>query len=158
MSPNTVQPLEPPRVPRATPPIMLSVPHGALPSSVTHGDSAPIGATVLPGGVNFSVFSRTARAIDLLLFDKADDARPAKVIPLDPVTNRTYQYWHTFVPTLRPGQIYGYRAAGPFDPRRGLRFCAEKVLLDPYGRGVAVPDRYDRETGKGSANNTAAAM
>jgi glycogen operon protein len=124
----------------------------------TPGDAAPIGATVVRGGVNFSIFSRTATAIDLLVFDNVDDAKPAKVIPLDPVANRTYHYWHTFVPGLRAGQVYAYRAAGPFDPPRGLRFCAEKLLLDPYGRGVAVPDRYDREGGKGPGNNTAAAM
>src|SRR4029077_18919236 len=53
---------------------------------------------------NFSVFSRGATAVDLLLFDREDDPRPVRVIPLDPLANRTYHYWHTFVPGLRPGQ------------------------------------------------------
>src|SRR5690349_18364022 len=97
------------------------------------GTSAPPGATVRDGGVNFSVFSRTAAAVDLLLFDRAGGARPASVIPLDPVTNRTYHYWHAFVPSLRAGQVYGYRAHGPNEPERGLRFDPQKVLLDPYG-------------------------
>src|SRR4051812_23975937 len=162
MSPKTLQPLQPldpPRVSPTTPATTAPARPGAAHAAVSPwGDSAPLGATVVPGGVNFSVFSRTAGAIDLLLFDGVDDPRPARVVPLDPVANRTYHYWHAFVPGLRAGQIYGYRAAGPFEPERGLRFCAEKVLLDPYGRGVAVPDRYDRDAGRGMASNTATAM
>ncbi len=60
------------------------------------GRSSPLGATVIPGGVNFSVFSRGASAVELLLFDRVDDA-PARVIPIDPATNHTYHYWHIFV-------------------------------------------------------------
>ena len=82
------------------------------------GNSSPLGATVGHGGVNFSLFSRDATGVELLLFDRPDDAKPARVISLDPVTNRTYHYWHVFVPGVRPGQIYGYRAQGPFDPAR----------------------------------------
>ena len=59
---------------------------------------------------------------------------------MDPLTNRTFRhYWHVYVPDLRPGQLYGYRVDGPFEPAIGMRFDATKVLLDPYGRGVAVP-------------------
>ena len=78
--------------------------------------------------------------MDLLLFDDAAAAHPARVIELDPRTHRTYHYWHVFVPGIRPGQIYAYRADGPFDPERGLRFDPAKALLDPYGRAVVVPD------------------
>ena len=109
------------------------------PSVENAGRSAPIGATVGPGGVNFSIFSRYATAVELLFFDRDDDARPARVIPFDPAANRTYHYWHTFVPGAQPGQLYGYRVYGPFDPPRGLRFDPGKVLLDPYGRSVVVP-------------------
>ena len=91
------------------------------------------------GGVNFSLFSRDATGVELLFFDRPEDAKPARVISLDPVTNRTYHYWHVFVPDCRPGQIYGYRAQGPFDPARGCDLMPAKVLLDPYGRGVVVP-------------------
>src|SRR5437764_10106880 len=77
---------------------------------------SPLGATVVDGGVNFSVFSRTASGIDLLLFDRVDDAKPSAVIPIDPVAGRAYHYWHVFVPRLKAGQIYGYRADGPFAP------------------------------------------
>src|SRR5215469_3606584 len=83
-------------------------------ASVT-GSSSPLGATIVPDGVNFSVFSHGATAVDLLLFDREDDPRPARVIPLDSLANRTYHYWHTFVPGLQPEQLYGYRVHGPFD-------------------------------------------
>src|SRR5262245_17124687 len=98
------------------------------------GRSFPLGASVVPGGVNFSVYSRSASAIDLLLFDRDGDSWPSRVVPIDPVENRTYHYWHAFVPGLRQGQLYGYRVHGPFDPARGHWFDPGKVLLDPYGR------------------------
>jgi isoamylase len=110
----------------------------------TLGRSAPLGASVEQSGVNFSVYSRDATRIDLLLFD-SEDSPPSRVIPLDPSANRTYHYWHVFVPGLQPGQLYGYRAHGPFDPSQGLRFDASKVLLDPYGRGVIAPIGYSRD-------------
>ncbi len=61
------------------------------------------------------------------------------MIELDAVENRTYHYWHTFVPGVRPGQIYGYRVSGPFDAARGLRFDPAKLVIDPYGLEVVVP-------------------
>ena len=70
----------------------------------------------MPGGVNFSVFSRHATGVELLLFDGVDDAKPASVMRLDPTANRTYYYWHAFVPNAGAGQLYGYRVEGPFDP------------------------------------------
>ena len=64
------------------------------------GRSFPLGATLCPGGANFSVFSKHSTAVQLLLFERADDARPSRVIDLDPRTDRTYHYWHTFVPGI----------------------------------------------------------
>jgi len=125
---------------------------------MTPGCSAPPGATVVDGGVNFSLFSRNASGVELLFFDREDDARPARVIVLDPGTNRTYHYWHTFVPAVRQDQIYGYRVVGPFDPANGMRFDAAKILLDPYGRAVAVPRNYSREAGRRPGDNCATAM
>jgi isoamylase len=121
----------------------------------TLGRSAPLGASVQQGGVNFSLYSRDATRIDLLLFDR-EDGPPSRVIPLDPSANRTYHYWHVFVPGLQEGQLYGYRAHGPFDPSQGLRFDASKVLLDPYGRGVAVPTGYNRDAAARFGNDNAA--
>jgi glycogen operon protein len=122
------------------------------------GRSSPLGATVADRGVNFSLFSRSATGVELLLFDGVDDARPGRVIRLDPATGRTYHYWHAFVPDLRPGQIYGYRVEGPFDPASGARFDESKVLLDPYGLGVVVPTNYSRDAARRMGDNTALAM
>ena len=122
------------------------------------GRSAPIGATVLEGGVNFCVFSRNASEIELLLFDREDDPRSASVIPFNPDINRTYHYWHLFVPGLGRGQIYGYRVSGPFQPADGMRFDSTKILLDPYGRGIAVPANYSREAAHRKGDNCATAM
>jgi isoamylase len=116
------------------------------------GRSAPLGASVEQGGVNFSLYSRKATCVDLLLFD-SENAPPSRIIRLDPSANRTYHYWHVFVPGLRPGQLYGYRAHGPFDPSHGLRFNESKVLLDPYGRGVVVPAGYNREAARNRDDN-----
>ena len=95
--------------------------------------------------------------MELLLFDREDDARPERVIPIDP-THRTYHYWHVFVPGVQPGQIYGYRVHGPHDPANGMRFDSSKVLLDPYARGVVVPKDYGREAAKQEGGNAATAM
>jgi glycogen operon protein len=94
----------------------------------------------------------------LLLFNREDDAQPTNVISLDPFTNRTYHYWHVFVSGVRPGQLYGYRVNGPFDPGSGLRFDVDKVLLDPYGRGVVVPKNYNREAARLPGDTAATAM
>ena len=126
--------------------------------NVSPGRSFPLGATPVEGGVNFCVFSSEASRLELLLFDGAGDAEPARVIRLEAPAHRTYHYWHAFVPGLRPGQVYAYRAVGPFDPARGLRFDPAKVLLDPYGRAVVVPDGYDRGAASRPGDNTAVAM
>jgi glycogen operon protein len=122
------------------------------------GQSAPLGATLANGGVNFSIFSRHASGVDLLFFDQEDDSHPARVISLDPAVNRTYYYWHVFVPELQPDQIYAYRMTGPSDPGSGLRFDPSKVLLDPYGRGTIVPKNYSREAASSPGDNAPTAM
>jgi isoamylase len=122
------------------------------------GHSFPLGATVYPEGVNFSVFAKGATGVELLLFGDVDSPRPEQVIALDPHQNRTYHYWHVFVPGLKAGQIYGYRVAGPWAPERGARFDHGKVLVDPYGRAVAVPPDYSRVLASRPGENTARAM
>src|SRR6516162_904351 len=122
------------------------------------GRSSPLGPTVHSSGVNFSLYSRDALRIDLLFFDREDDSRPSRTICLDPVLNRTTHYWHAFVPSVQPGQLYGFRAYGSYDPPRGLRFDATKVLLDPYGRGVVVPKGYSREAAQQKGDNAGTAM
>jgi glycogen operon protein len=122
-------------------------------SQLGRGRSAPLGASVHADGVNFSVFSKNATGVELLLFDREDSSRPSRSIALDPQQNRTYHYWHVFVPGIGPGQIYGYRAHGPFQPAEGLRFDPRHHLLDPYGLAVAGPhgnrrDRSGDDTGR----------
>jgi glycogen operon protein len=114
-------------------------------SEIAIGRSFSLGATMVEGGANFSLFSRRATGVELLLFDSEEEPRPARVVPMDSAANRTYHYWHAFVPGLVPGQIYGYRVQGPSDPARGMRFDDSKVLLDPYGREVVVPSNYSRQ-------------
>src|SRR5260370_1564972 len=80
--------------------------------SESTGQSYPLGATRLPDGVNFSVYSRDASAVELLLFDPEDDARPTRVIPIDPAANRTDHYWHVFLSGRRPRQVNAYRVHG----------------------------------------------
>ncbi|MDI6853332.1 MAG: hypothetical protein QME75_06975 [Deltaproteobacteria bacterium] len=67
------------------------------------GHSFPLGATVYPEGVNFSVFAKGATGVELLLFGDIDSPRPEQVVTLDPRQNRTYHYWHVFVPCLKAG-------------------------------------------------------
>ena len=130
----------------------------ALQDVGTRGRSAPLGADVSPRGVNFSVYSRSASGIELVFFDREDQPLPARVLPLDPAANRTGPYWHAFVPGVKPGQLYGYRVRGPFDPANGLRFDGDKVLLDPYGRGVVVPKNYSRDAASRKGDNAATSM
>ena len=125
---------------------------------ITPGQCYPLGSTIDPEGVNFSVFSKNSTALELLLFDRVDDAKPTTAIPLEPSRNRTYHYWHVFVPGIQEGQIYGYRAFGPFEPQRGLRFDPGKVLFDPYGKAMAVPARYSRLSASEPGDNCATAM
>jgi glycogen operon protein len=119
------------------------------------GRPYPLGARPEPDGVNFSVYSRHAHRAELLLYDDADAGEPARVIGLDGDRHRTWDYWHVFVPGLKPGQIYAWRMQGPFDPARGHRFDGDKLLLDPYGRAVALPRDYRREAARGLGRNDA---
>lgn len=111
----------------------------------------------MDGGVNFSIFSKNATSIELLTFDFAGDSHPSSVIVLDPSRNRTADYWHVYVPGLKVGQLYGFRAHGPREPHNGHRFDPEKLLLDPYGRCVAC-DAYDRAAAARPGDNLAHAF
>ncbi len=130
----------------------------AAKSVASAGGSSPLGATLVSGGANFSLYSRDASAVELLLFEREGDVRPSRVIAIDLVCNRTYHYWHAFVPGILAGQLYGYRVPGPFDPASGMRFDPSKVLLDPYGRAVVVPSNYSRNAARSEGDNAATAM
>jgi isoamylase len=125
---------------------------------VLPGESFPLGATVYPHGVNFSVFSQNAAAIELLLFSTPQDTHPTHVIPLDPPYHKTYYYWHVFIPELEAGQIYGYRVYGEYAPEIGDRFDKTKVLLDPYAKAVVGQESYDRQAAVDRGNNCPQAL
>jgi len=127
-------------------------------ATTASGRSFPMGATVLAHGVNFAVFSKQASRVELLLFDDANLRSPTRSIDLERRKHRTYHYWHVFVAGILAGQHYGYRVTGPFAPEHGLRFDASKVLLDPYGRAVAVPNGYSRQLASQYGVNDAIAM
>src|SRR3712207_9030661 len=97
---------------------------------IDDGAPAPLGATFDGKGVNFALFSAHATAVDLCLFD------PQGRRELDRIRlpRRTDQVWHVYLEGLRPGQLYGYRVHGPYDPRHGHRFNPHKLLIDPYAR------------------------
>ncbi|MGO9033166.1 MAG: alpha-amylase family glycosyl hydrolase [Mycobacterium sp.] len=126
--------------------------------SEASGRASPLGARRADGGTNFSVWSRTAAQVDLLLFDDVDDARPSRVIALEPLRNRTSNFWHVLVPDVEPGQVYVWRVHGTFDPAAGLRHDASALLLDPYGVAVAVPANYDRMAGTRPGRDPRTAM
>ena len=98
---------------------------------VSRGEPHPLGATVVSDGVNFSLFSQNATAVELLLFDRVDADEPSQVVRLDTRHNRFSNYWHVLVHGVGEGQIYAYRVYGPWAPEQGHRFNPRKVLLDP---------------------------
>jgi glycogen operon protein len=122
------------------------------------GKPYPLGSSPCRQGVNFSVFANKAEAIELLFFDTADDSSPQEVIRLDPLDHNTHNYWHVCVPGIQPGQIYAYRAIGPYLPEHGLRYDRHKVLLDPYARAIAVPGSFNREAAALRGDNCAQAL
>jgi glycogen operon protein len=103
--------------------------------TVEPGRPLPLGATVTGKGVNFSLFSRHATKVELLIFQLHDDLDPIAVFELDPLHNRSFFIWHIHISPLSAGVHYAYRVDGPSDP--GNRFDSQKVLLDPYSRGIA---------------------
>jgi glycogen operon protein len=106
------------------------------------GLSYPLGATWTGQGVNFALFSEHATRVQLCLFDSSEDTRPAREIDL---LEQTDMVWHGFIRGLTPGQIYGYRVHGPYDPANGHRFNPAKVLLDPYAQGIGRRLRWADE-------------
>ena len=102
------------------------------------GSSAPLGATLQQGGVNFSLHARQGDRLELCLFDALEDPEPAAVVAFSGEQHRSGSYWHGWLAGVAPGQLYGYRL--PADP--------DCLLLDPYGLALAVPTGYDRQRGQ----------
>jgi isoamylase len=97
------------------------------------GQSYPLGATWDGQGVNFAIFSENATGVELCLFNREDDGVESFRIN---IRERTDQVWHCYLPDVRPGQFYGYRVHGPYDPNNGNRFNAAKLLIDPYAKAI----------------------
>src|SRR5712692_5820654 len=98
------------------------------------GQPYPLGATLDGTGVNFSLFSQNATKVELCLFDGPNGNREIARIRMP---EQTDQVWHVYLPGIRPGQLYGYRGHGPYEPQAGHRFNPAKLLLDPYAKAIA---------------------
>src|SRR6201996_1327515 len=101
-------------------------------SNISEGKPFPLGATWDGLGVNFALFSAHATRVELCLFDERGE-RELERIDLPEYTD---EVWHGYLPTARPGTIYGYRVHGPYEPDAGHRFNANKLLLDPYAKAI----------------------
>src|SRR5437667_2565970 len=97
------------------------------------GHLYPLGATWMGNGVNFALFSETVASVELCLFENIEATDEYVRIPIRECTD---QVWHVFLPDARPGQLYGFRVSGPYEPERGLRFNSSKLLLDPYAKAI----------------------
>ncbi|HEX5421275.1 MAG TPA: isoamylase, partial [Gammaproteobacteria bacterium] len=111
---------------------------------VRPGSRLPGGATPGPDGVNFSLFSRNAARVTLLLYEDGRAGNVLAAIELDPAVHRTFFFWHVFVVGARPGLYYTWKVEGPNDPGAGLRFDGRRELLDPWARVVSDAS-WDRE-------------
>jgi glycogen operon protein len=98
------------------------------------GQPQPLGATWDGAGVNFALFSENATGVELCLFESSFEHREVARIRM---REQTDQVWHVYLPEARPGQLYGYRVHGPYEPEAGHRFNAAKLLLDPYAKAIA---------------------
>src|SRR6476469_5271907 len=103
------------------------------------GTPYPLGATWDGIGVTFALFSEHASRVELCLFDSPAAESESLTIPLG---EHTDMVWHGYLPDVRPGQLYGYRVHGPYEPDKGHRFNPAKLLLDPYAKAVSGTIRW----------------
>jgi len=107
--------------------------------TVLPGRPFPQGATWDGTGTNFALFSENAKRVELCLFDQADAEENQRI----ELTEQTVHVWHAFLPGVQPGQIYGYRVYGPYEPEKGLRFNPNKLLIDPYSKALTGKVDWD---------------
>ena len=107
--------------------------------AIRSGVPLPLGAHLRGNGENFAIFSRHATGVRLDLFDRPEDTAPARGIILDATKNKTGDIWHVWLEGVRPGQLYGFRVAGPYAPHDGHRFNPNKLVLDPCATAIAPP-------------------
>ena len=111
--------------------------------SISPGTPLPLGAHPLKDGIQFSIFSRNATAVSLVLFGSDERDTEYLEIALDPLTNKTGDIWHILVEGIPGRLLYGYRVDGPYAPERGFRFNRNKLILDPYARAVTGNRTWD---------------
>ena len=95
------------------------------------GKPYPLGATPTPKGTNFSVYSQHATSVSVCFFDEAGNQTDCVAL-----RERTAFVWHGLIRNIRPGQRYGFRVEGPWEPENGLRFNSSKLLVDPYAKAL----------------------
>ena len=127
------------------------------PYQIQRGAPHPLGATPDDQGVNFSIFSQNATAVQLLLFDAHNSPVPVQVVNLTPRLNKTFHFWHVYVRGLKPGAHYAYRVDGPADLSQGHRFNRNKVLVEPYAKGNTTT-LWSRGSACGPEDNVATSM
>src|SRR5271163_1863769 len=106
--------------------------------AVWRGRPYPLGATWNGEEVNFALFSEHAEKVELCIFERRTQRQLYRI----DVPWQTHHVWHCCLPEIRPGALYGYRVSGPYDPRRGSRFNANKLLLDPYAKEIVGALRW----------------
>ena len=111
--------------------------------AVRSGLPFPLGAHASRNGVNFAIFSRNATGVRLDLFERAEDASPTRSFILDASRNKTGDIWHVWLEGIQPGQLYGFRVAGPYAPQEGHRFNPNKLVVDPYATAIQLPAGCD---------------
>ncbi|HEY0067794.1 MAG TPA: glycogen debranching enzyme GlgX, partial [Flavisolibacter sp.] len=98
------------------------------------GEPFPLGATWDGKGVNFALYAENATGVDLCLFHSAaEDSESLRIR----VRERSNHVWHVYIPGIKPGQLYGYRVYGPYEPQNGHRFNPNKLLIDPYAKAIS---------------------
>src|SRR5919108_534395 len=106
------------------------------------GRSYPLGATWDGSGTNFALYSENSTKVELCLFDSPTAAKDSARLALP---EQTDQVWHGYLPDILPGQLYGYRVHGPYEPAKGHRFNPNKVLFDPYAKAIGRPGKLADE-------------
>src|SRR6266498_3849918 len=108
--------------------------------TVYPGSPFPLGASWDGKGVNFAIYAENATSAELCLFETKEDKRESAKIKIE---ERTHHVWHVYIPGLKPGQLYGYRMHGPYEPQNGHRFNPNKFLIDPYAKAISDTLTWD---------------